>query len=236
MVQDIVGKYSVFHPTVHTFVLRQTTHMCSEATAWDLTAASAEPSIDIVCYGIGNFAKSPAARLQLALLCALAQRWRAHVTVFDPALVPEEHQLATDLGLQVLDSNDLGLHAVGPGRKTLFYMPHCCLEMYNNVLWSNWGPNSSLPHLALLGNSFSQYVLSHSDKHMRQHAPCVLQAVAFCDETPAKSSCPVEVSGLCQSVCICVCDAEEDGRGTCADLNREVCICSIYSDGPLSRL
>ena len=37
---------------------------------------------------------------------------------------------------------------------TLFYMPHCGIAMYNNLLWANWDP-SILSKIAIVGNRFS---------------------------------------------------------------------------------
>ena len=39
---------------------------------------------------------------------------------------------------------------------TLFYMPHCGIAMYNNLLWANWDP-STLSKIAIIGNRFSGY-------------------------------------------------------------------------------
>lgn len=39
---------------------------------------------------------------------------------------------------------------------TLFYMPHCGIAMYNNLLWANWDP-ATLSDMAVIGNRFSSY-------------------------------------------------------------------------------
>ena len=39
---------------------------------------------------------------------------------------------------------------------TLFYMPHCGIAMYNNLLWANWNP-TTLSDMAVIGNRFSSY-------------------------------------------------------------------------------
>ena len=39
---------------------------------------------------------------------------------------------------------------------TLFYMPHCGIAMYNNLLWANWD-HSILSKIAIIGNRFSSY-------------------------------------------------------------------------------
>ena len=39
---------------------------------------------------------------------------------------------------------------------TIFYMPHCNYNLYNNVLGTNWELNK-LSKLILIGNDFSMY-------------------------------------------------------------------------------
>ena len=60
-----------------------------------------------------------------------------------------------ELGIKVLAQNDQCKRSVGDAR-THFYMPHCPLRMYSNLLWANWGEDS-LQRLVILGNTFSNY-------------------------------------------------------------------------------
>lgn len=40
---------------------------------------------------------------------------------------------------------------------TIAYMPHCDLQLYEDVLRANWCP-ARLPQLVLIANRFSEYV------------------------------------------------------------------------------
>eukprot|EP01027_Heterolobosea_sp_BB2_P013182 GEZU01019038.1.p1 GENE.GEZU01019038.1~~GEZU01019038.1.p1 ORF type:complete len:226 (-),score=73.75 GEZU01019038.1:728-1405(-) len=60
-------------------------------------------------------------------------------------------------------------------RRTLFYMPHCSLRMYENVLRANWGDNVTERKVIIFGNSFQSYALrlartgtSSSEKQKQQ--------------------------------------------------------------------
>lgn len=77
---------------------------------------------------------------------------------FDPCMLPvEKEMLETTFHVHVLDSNDMGKLSIEVMRSqiklgethssietqsgcfpTLFYMPHCPMRLYSNVLWSHW--------------------------------------------------------------------------------------------------
>ncbi len=59
-----------------------------------------------------------------------------------------------ELGCEAPTSDARGVVACGGRRLTLFFMPHCPLRLYSNVLWANWG---ALSDIAVLGNSFGAY-------------------------------------------------------------------------------
>jgi hypothetical protein len=52
------------------------------------------------------------------------------------------------LGWGVMEENDEGKRRVrGP---TAFFMPHCPMRLYSNLLWANWG--DGLKDLVIIGN------------------------------------------------------------------------------------
>ncbi|XP_035659401.1 SRR1-like protein [Branchiostoma floridae] len=112
---------------------------------------------DIVCYGLGRFSSCVTARYQLGFLLLLTDVLDVPGScfVYDPLFSSSEKQLLEKLGFQLIQKNEEGKRPVN--RRTLFYMPHCGKPLYNNLLWSNWGPQ--LSNLAVLGNSLSNMAL-----------------------------------------------------------------------------
>jgi hypothetical protein len=63
------------------------------------------------------------------------------------------------LGWEVLGSSDGGKRGVKEGRHCLFFMPHCPMRLYSNLLWANYSP-TALQALVILGN---RYVICHEE-------------------------------------------------------------------------
>eukprot|EP00850_Spirogloea_muscicola_P023491 SM000361S13810 [mRNA] locus=s361:7494:10255:- [translate_table: standard] len=125
-------------------------------------------SMDLVVYGIGSLEHSEVARCQLGLAGLLAKQLQAAlpVWVYDPVLTALERTAMQCLGCECLPHNEEGLRRAE--RPTVFYMPHCEVELYENVLLANAG-SGLLGQVAILGNSFGHY-------HLRQALPFPLYA------------------------------------------------------------
>jgi hypothetical protein len=111
----------------------------------------------IVCYGIGNFWSNQSAPLwQLA--CALAIRSHLQVPMhyFDPCMSTQESELLLSKDVLVISENEKGKRLVQNNNNapTFFFMPHCPMMLYTNVLHTNW---EHLEHVIILGNSLSTY-------------------------------------------------------------------------------
>ena len=78
----------------------------------------------------------------------------SQVHVYDPCMTAEELAVMAAAGYTAIGTNEECKRAVDS--PTLFYMVHCGLDMYNNVLWANW-KSSQLHNVVVLGNSFSGY-------------------------------------------------------------------------------
>lgn len=140
-------------------------HLLSTAFYQNLKEAWRESSHNkveqIVCYGIGNLSTfSTASMWQLA--CALNIRKflikgddeSIPLLFYDPCTTPSEASLLqSKWNIQVLSENERGKRLVH-GVFTLFFMPHCPLHLYDNVLWANW---DMLDKVMLFGNSLSAY-------------------------------------------------------------------------------
>ncbi|XP_074598314.1 SRR1-like protein isoform X1 [Brevipalpus obovatus] len=120
----------------------------------------------VAVYGLGPFSRSYESLQQLALVKCLkdsADFLSPEWLFYDPIFSSCEREVLKGLGFTVLDQNDQGLRKVE--HETLFYMPHCPLPLYHNLLWSNW---NSLDRLIILGNSFNS--IDNSLAHRQERA------------------------------------------------------------------
>lgn len=103
------------------------------------------------------------------------------VSLYDPAHGAGDRAIVEgELGFEVSPNDfDQGRKAVVLER-TLFFMFHCSLRLYSNVLWANW---SNLEHMIILGNSFQSYDERIMDKSLRQDpSNCVLLVCPYVKE------------------------------------------------------
>ncbi|KAK1327009.1 hypothetical protein QJS10_CPA01g02615 [Acorus calamus] len=115
-----------------------------------LSVQGSKPTM--VAYGIGSIESDPQPRLELSLAILLARHLGIHrLEVFDPVLSSIECRVIVSLGCAVFSINEHCRRAVtGP---TLFFMPHCCRWMFDNLLGANWSA-SQLNRITVLGNTF----------------------------------------------------------------------------------
>jgi len=113
----------------------------------------------IVCFGIGNLAPSPTASMwQLACALALRETMQGDREIpllfYDPCTsLSEAKVMSSEWEIQVITENERGKRCVN-GLATLFFMPHCPLTLYGNVLWANW---NNLDRVLAFGNSLPMY-------------------------------------------------------------------------------
>lgn len=115
-----------------------------------------EPSMQMVIYGIGSIESYEPPRLQLSLAILMKRKfnWIGTIEVFDPIISLAESKVLEALGCSVLSINEFGRRRAL--RPTLFFMPHCEAELYDNLLQANWTVEL-LNRMVLFGNSFSVY-------------------------------------------------------------------------------
>lgn len=112
--------------------------------------------MQMVIYGIGSIESYEPPRLQLSLAILLRRKfnWIGDIEVFDPIISSTESRVFESLGCSVLLINEQGRrNALKP---TLFFMPHCEAELYDNLLHANWRIDL-LKNIVLFGNSFGRY-------------------------------------------------------------------------------
>jgi hypothetical protein len=126
-----------------------------------------QKELDIVCYGIGDLIDSNISQSQFACLTLILESLNVHkpVKLYDPVMNLNHSAEVLNRFAHVLQSryngnflwfeeNDECCHAASV--MTLFYMPHCSLQMYLNVLRTNVEHN--LSRTIIIGNSFQSYV------------------------------------------------------------------------------
>lgn len=105
----------------------------------------------IVCYGLGSPSSNRNSRAQTGLLLHLQQLCpAASVLLYDPVFCTDDENLFASYGFKVERLNEECARRTS-GRRTLFYMPHCSWEMYNNLLWANWSAEE-LSNVIVIGN------------------------------------------------------------------------------------
>jgi hypothetical protein len=141
------------------------------------------PIESITCYGVGNFGSkyNHAPRYQLAAALILRDQLGAPLSFFEPRITLLEAAALHRLGIEQLEENDMGKRRVGVTGTAIFFMPHCPMTLYSNLLWAHWGPE--LGRLLVLGNSWEGYDLScvgqerHSDP-----TNCIMKALKMSAE------------------------------------------------------
>eukprot|EP01126_Amoeba_proteus_P065269 TRINITY_DN9250_c0_g1_i13.p1 TRINITY_DN9250_c0_g1~~TRINITY_DN9250_c0_g1_i13.p1 ORF type:complete len:223 (+),score=30.53 TRINITY_DN9250_c0_g1_i13:306-974(+) len=122
----------------------------------------------IVCLGIGSIIQSQNSRHQFSLLLLLRKRLNVQIVeLYDPIFQEADLKVIQQHGFTVLEENKKGSYAVTC--KTLFFMPHCTLGLYCNLLRANWS-RSHLNQILIFGNSFSTY----QQKRIRKESGKVL--------------------------------------------------------------
>ncbi|XP_004514476.1 protein SENSITIVITY TO RED LIGHT REDUCED 1 [Cicer arietinum] len=135
------------------------------------TVLGSDTKMQMVIYGIGSIDLYEPPRLQLSIAMLMKRdfNWIGSIEVFDPILSVTESRVLETLGCSVMSINEHGKReALKP---TMFFMPHCEAELYNNLLRANWKPNL-LKNMVLFGNSFETY---------EQH-------VSLCKNSPIQNS------------------------------------------------
>ncbi|KAI9079078.1 hypothetical protein K1719_038917 [Acacia pycnantha] len=118
-----------------------------------------ESKLPMIIYGIGSllseYDNSPSLQLGLALLMKKDFVWIGELQVFDPILTSPEIKALESLGCSVLNHDEEGRRqALQP---TMFFMPHCDINLFNNLLEANWEPNL-LRNVIIFGNSFDWHI------------------------------------------------------------------------------
>ena len=154
----------------------------------------------IVCFGLGSMVSTPQlsanSRLQLALLLAMARAWgisQPDMLAFDPAFTTTDERILDSFGITTLQTNNEGKYPAAEQGITLFYMPHCDMWLYSNLMWANWSAGS-LTRLIIIGNSFEAYADALGRKRSAQS--CVHIVQPYATEIPLRASFRLAMSAI----------------------------------------
>lgn len=169
-------------------------------TQWNvmISGERSEMAIEkIVCYGIGNFAVHlSAAMWQFAgALCLRdflqglqelrssseeSRKTKVDMSFFDPCTTTMESHILEELEIENHSTNERGKHPLN-NIPTLFFMPHCPVRLYGNVLWANW---NVLDLVFCFGNSLRTYHERTIGNHQCEISPLI----QFIQEEPVSCS------------------------------------------------
>ncbi|KAH9951398.1 hypothetical protein B0H21DRAFT_280471 [Amylocystis lapponica] len=156
--------------------------------------------LGILCLGLGSPSGSPDARAQLVFLLAVcddlsivcisvlvprditrstrarASQDRAKVAVYDPVFTEQDIELLDTLAVSRIAENKHARHRVES--PTIVFMPHCDLQLYENLLRENWS-RDRLSHLILIANRLSDYADSAPSRRFSVEHPCVSRLTPY---------------------------------------------------------
>jgi len=115
------------------------------------------------------------------------------ISAFDPVFSPADLSLLASLGVKTMSENQHGRCALeGP---TLVFMPHCDLELYENLFRANWN-KGQLAQMLLIGNDLRRYTESTPARILDLKSPCVnrLAPIGTCEPLPEHNAFPNALS------------------------------------------
>lgn len=137
------------------------TNLCTSLQRW-MDSSGIEMRVgQLVAYGIGNFSNTKAtyhsaSLWQLALALCIQKKAQIFndfvikIDFFDPCTTEDERRFLQErYDVHVIPANDQGNY-VADSIETIFLMPHCPAQLYENVVWSNY---YNLQRIVVIGNS-----------------------------------------------------------------------------------
>ncbi|KAJ1888293.1 sensitivity to red-light reduced protein [Coemansia sp. IMI 209127] len=131
--------------------------------------------VEIVCYGVGSLSIQ-ASQWQLALILLINEDLRVpDIVAFDPVSADTDVLTYEQLGVSMIPVNEEAKRKAT--KRTLFYMPHCEIFLYENLLSANWTVEN-LSRIMLIGNSFQRYQDSHDAGVFAQQSPHIKRVLS----------------------------------------------------------
>ena len=112
------------------------------------------------------------------------QQKQMKIRYFEPFMNTMERSILEQIfHVDILEKNERGKRSIDDNTTTttLFFMPHCPMRLYTNVLWANWG--DSLLRTIIFGNSFTAYDDRTMDSTIRRDPTNgIFRALSFLKE------------------------------------------------------
>ena len=143
------------------------------------------------------------ARHQLAMFLAITEALQnehssqSAAWLCDPVFTSTELRVLAHIGLEARREDNQEERSTEE-HITVLFMPHCCLELYNNALHAHW---PRLRRLLIIGNSFASYQAAITERDLVARAPCLYHVRDFVIELSLRAPSRVEVCiGECNRV------------------------------------
>ncbi|KAK0503094.1 SRR1-domain-containing protein [Armillaria luteobubalina] len=136
--------------------------------------------LDVLCLGLGSPCSSPNSRAQLAfllLICKSLNIDRSRVSLYDPVFTEEDLCFFEEQKLKEKKG-----HAIDS--PTLVYMPHCDMELHEDILKDN----STVRNAILICNRLGDYVESNPSHKLEARVPYLCRIVPFLVSVPLPPS------------------------------------------------
>ncbi|EGO21000.1 hypothetical protein SERLADRAFT_335274, partial [Serpula lacrymans var. lacrymans S7.9] len=165
---------TVWLSTCHgSFLRRKHDPLCFPEILQDVLQDLSFAASEVLCLGLGSPVSSRDARAQLAFLirfCSLCDIDLQNVSVYDPVFTDADSALLQALGMQCLADNRARTFSIRVSifylfqnakhpviRPTILYMPHCDMDLYENIIRENW-TREQLSNIIFIANRFSDYI------------------------------------------------------------------------------
>ena len=121
----------------------------------DIKKTFLEKKIDSVfCIGLGDPCCNLGCRKQASLILSIASDLNIkNLPFFDPCTCENCKAKLKEMGFDILADDKNGCYSASEG--TCFYMPHCPLSLYHNLINANLTKNK-LKDMMIIGNSFEE--------------------------------------------------------------------------------
>ncbi|KAI0928336.1 hypothetical protein AcV5_005938 [Taiwanofungus camphoratus] len=142
---------------------------------------------DVLCLGLGSPSVSRDSRAQLAFLLAICDDLcigRDQISVYDPVFTEQDSELLATLQVKRLADNRHASYGIQV--PTIVFMPHCDLQLYENLLRENWS-REALPNIVLIANRLSDYSESSPSRQFSTEYPCVWRLTPYLTSRPIPS-------------------------------------------------